>query len=411
MTARTLLSIEDARTIVLASVQRLPSEPVALTPSALGRVLAEDLKATEAVPPFDNSAMDGFAVRALDVAAVPASLTVVGESRAGSPANVPVGPEEAIAIATGAAMPAGADAVVRVEDTRCEGDVVEVLEPASVGQEVRRAGDDVRAGQAVLPRGTPLGPAELGVAASLGRTRLECARRPRVAVLVTGDELLEPGESMRPGAVRDSNSLSIPALALAAGAELLPTARAPDEPSATRAAIASRLDADVLVICGGMSVGQHDHVRPSLAELGVQERFWGLALRPGRPAWFGTAAGTLVFGLPGNPVSAMVTFLLLVAPAMRALTGAPQPPGGMSAILDSDYSKLPGRAHAIRVRLRAAADGWHAEPMPAQGSHVLTSMVGADAVALVPTERESVRAGERLAIEPLASWLGARHAA
>jgi molybdopterin molybdotransferase len=411
MAASGLLEIEQARRVVLDAVTPLPSEPVEL-PAALGRVLAEDVHAEEQVPAFDGSAMDGFAVRAEDVAGAgaqtPTVLRVVDESRAGAPAATTLAAGQAIAISTGAMLPPGADAVVPIEDARASDGRVEVLVPAPAERHVRRAGTDVRAGQTVLARGAALGPAELGVLASLGRASAPCARRVRLSLLVSGDELLAPGETPRPGAIRDSNSLTLAALARCAGAEVIGARTMPDEAQATAAALARAVDgADVAVISGGVSVGAHDHVRPSLEALGARTAFWGLALRPGRPTWFGTLGETLVFGLPGNPVSAMVTFILLVRPALRALLGEPEPARRLTAAMDSDYEKPAGRAHAVRCRLSAREDGWHAAPTGAQDSHVLTSMLAADALAIVPSDTVAVRAGERVAIEPLRLWAGA----
>jgi molybdopterin molybdotransferase len=227
-------------------------------------------------------------------------------------------------------------------------------------------------------------------------------------VVVSGDELLAPGEPMRAGGVRDSSSFSISALARLAGGEVAHIGVIRDDAEATRAAIAAALEqADVTVVCGGVSVGAHDHVRPALAALAAREVFWGIALKPGRPAWFGTVGRKLVFGLPGNPVSAMVTFVLLVGPALRALLGARERESRATAVLDHDYAKAPGRAHAVRCRLSAHADGWHAEPTGPQGSHILTSMLGADALAILPSDSAQVRAGERVEIEPLWRWMGA----
>jgi molybdopterin molybdotransferase len=412
MNDRRLVEIEDARRMVRAAVRPLASETVPLGPSALGRVLSEDVTAGEPVPGFDSSAMDGFAVRAEDLAdataASPVTLLVVDESRAGSPASRAASGGEAIAISTGAMMPSGADAVVRLEDTTRRGEEVQVHAAPCAGDDVRRAGEDVRPGETVIGSGATLGPAELGVLASLAHTLVRCARRPRVAVLVSGDELLAPDEAMRPGGVRDSSSYSIPALARYAGGEVVRTSIMRDDAQETRSAIAAAIDdVDVAVLCGGVSVGAHDHVRPALAEIGAEEVFWGVALKPGRPAWFGTAGGTLVFGLPGNPVSAIVTFVLLVGTALRGLLGANDPHRRATAVIDRDYTKAPGRAHALRCRLSAGEDGWHAEPTGEQGSHILTSMLGAHALAIIPTDAAGVRAGERVEIEPLWSWVGA----
>jgi molybdopterin molybdotransferase len=241
-----------------------------------------------------------------------------------------------------------------------------------------------------------IGPAELGMLASLGRGEATCARVPRVSVLVTGDELLGPGATDRPGAVRDSNSHTIAALTRRAGGEVLRRATVGDDARDTTAAIAEAVaDSDVVVLCGGVSVGAHDHVRPALQALGAEQRFWGLALKPGHPTWFGTLDGALVFGLPGNPVSAMVTFVLLAAPALRALQGATAARERLSAALDGGYSKPPGRAHALRCRVSAREDGWHVRPTGPQGSHVLSSMLAADALAIIPSASWTGRAYER----------------
>jgi molybdopterin molybdotransferase len=409
MSASGLLEIDDARERVLAAAATLPAEQVAVGVQALGRVLAEDVHAVAPIPAFENSAMDGFAVRAGDLRAAgpasPAVLEVIGESRAGAPAAAGLESGQAIAISTGAMLPAGADAVVRVEDTHRVDGHVEITSASSSGEHVRRVGEDVQAGMRVLGRGTTIGPSELGVLASLGRTHADCTRRPLVSVLVTGDELLSSAQRMRKGGVRDSSSLTIPALAHCAGATIAHTGWAPDDAEATREGIAAALDGvDVAVVCGGVSVGEHDHVKAGLERLGARQIFWGLALKPGRPAWFGTAGDTLVFGLPGNPVSSMVTFTLLVAPALRALLGAADAGRATVALIGRDYEKPAGRAHALRCRLSMHEDGLHADPTGPQGSHILTSMLGADALAIIPSDSTHVRAGDRIRIEPLGSW-------
>jgi molybdopterin molybdotransferase len=400
-----LIDIETARRTVLGAVRPLEAEELPLR-EALGRVLATDVKAAAAIPPFDNSAMDGYAVRSLDTAgaspARPLRLAVIDESRAGSPAAAGARPGEAIAISTGAMLPRGCDAVVRVEDTVPVDGAIEVRAAIEPGSDVRRAGDDVGSGELVLRSGTVLGPAELGVMASLGEASARCAQRSRVGVLTTGDELIEPGTELGPGDIHDANAYSVPALAVAAGGEITSVEHVGDDEHATRVAIGDLLQADVAVICGGVSVGEHDHVRPALDGLGVRERFWGVALRPGRPTWFGvTGDGSLVFGLPGNPVSAMVTFLLLVRPALLALAGADPAAARLTATLDEPYPKRPGRAHAARVRLELRDDGWHARLTKEQGSHVLTSMLGADGLAFIPTDSGDVPAGRPVEVELL----------
>jgi len=399
-----LIEIEAAREAVLERVRPLPAEEVPID-EALGRVAAESVTSADAVPGFDNSAMDGYAVRAPDVIEAsersPALLRVVDESRAGHPAKRELAGGEAIAISTGAMVPAGADAVVRVEDTAAADGQVEVRVPVDPGRNIRRAGEDTRPGDVVIDPGAELGAAELGVLASVGRSTVDCARRPTVHILTTGDELQEPGDALRPGGVRNSNAHSLAALAKRAGGLVVASEIVRDDPGATGEALGRALDADLAIVSGGVSVGTHDHVRPALADLGAEEVFWGVALRPGKPTWFGVRGSTLAYGLPGNPVSAIVTFLLFVRPAMRAMLGARDGSTSASAVLDTDYEKPPGRAHAVRCRLELHDDGWHATPTGEQGSHVLTSMVGADALAVIPTAAEAVGAGERVEIELL----------
>jgi molybdopterin molybdotransferase len=359
------------------------------------------------VPPFDNSAMDGYALRAADTVAAtgdaPERLRLAGESRAGAPAEVPIGPGRTVAISTGAVIPDGADAVIRLEDVTVAGDEVLIGAPVSAGAEIRRAGEDIRMGETVVVAGTRLGPAELGVIASVGLPKVRCAQRPRTAVVTTGDELVSPGEPLRPGAIRNSNSVALPAQARAAGCDVVAVETVGDDRPATAAVLEKGLDADLLVICGGVSVGPHDHVKTALAELGIEERFWGIALRPGRPTWFGRGRGgaPIVFGLPGNPVSAMVTFALLVIPAIVEMSGGESREERIRAILDEPYAKRPGRLHAVRCSLTQEDDGWHAKPTGPQGSHVLTSMLGADGLAMLPAERGDVSAGAVVDVVPL----------
>ena len=324
MASPRLLELDEARSRVLARITPLDAEPVPLR-RALGRRLAEDVASEEPVPAFDNSAMDGFVLRAEDTRGAgpgaPARLRLVDESRAGAPAAAALASGEAMRISTGAAVPAGADAVLRLEEARLDDGHLLVEATVAPRRDVRGAGEDVTPGTTLLRAGNSLGAAELGVLAAIGRTQISCHRLPRVAVLTSGDELVEPGEPLRPGAVRNSNAYSVPALAELAGAEVAVAGPVPDRAEATREALAPLLEADVVVACGGVSVGEHDHVKGALAELGVEEEFWGVALKPGRPTWFGRRGETLVFGLPGNPVSAMVVFLLLVRPALVALGG------------------------------------------------------------------------------------------
>lgn len=404
-----LMALEQAQRIVSESCTPLPAERVQLD-HALGRTLAEEVIATAAVPAFDNSAMDGYAVRAQDLggagATDPVSLELVGESRAGHPCDRTLGVGQAIAISTGAMMPAGADAVLRIEDTTSLDGRVHALASVLPGQDVRLAGEDIAAGGHVLAPGTGLGPVELGVLASLGRDRVDCAQRPRVCILTTGDELVPPGIPLAAGAVHDSNTHTLRALCTRVGAVVQQVAHVGDDRGQIAGAIVEALQADLTLICGGVSVGPHDHVKEGLAAAGVQQRFWGVALRPGKPTWFGVLEGRPVFALPGNPVSAMVTFVLLAGPALRRLSGAMPRSERFWARLGCDYEKQPGRTHAVRCRLRMDEQGWLAEPTGPQGSHVLTSMLGAQALAILPASSGSLQAGQRVEVEMLPAWVG-----
>ena len=397
------IEIEAARREVLARARLTAVEEVWLD-QALGRHLAIDAVSEGPFQPFDNSAMDGFAVRAEDVAGAtgsPVGLTVVDESRAGHPAKRTLGSGEAIAISTGAMLPSGADAVVRVEDTERDGQRVLISASVAAGANVRRAGEDIAAGDTVLRAGAELGPAELGALATIGLDPVPVRRRPRVAVLSSGDELTPPGRPLGPGGIRDSNSRTVPALARLAGAEIVSVDWTPDEPEATRVALGRALEADVAIVCGGVSVGEHDHVKGALADLGAEQVFWRVALKPGGPTWFGTRGETLAFGLPGNPVSVMVTFLAFVRPTLIAMAGGDPATRRVAARLGADYEKPTDRAHAVRCRLELDERGWVAWPLPRQGSHVLTSMLAADALALIPTECPGLAAGDAVDVEIL----------
>jgi molybdopterin molybdotransferase len=388
------LSIEAARQAVLAEVHPLPTEEVAVQ-DALGRVLAEEVAAAADVPAFDNSAMDGFAVRA---GAAGRTLRLVGESRAGAPATVAVGDGEAIRISTGAAIPEGADGVLQLERVAADGDEVTLGEDVDAGRNVRPAGDDLRAGDVVLPTGTRLGAAEIGLAVACGRARVRCARVPRVAVLATGDELVAPGSELGPGQIHETNGLTLAALATQAGADVVRATVVRDNDEDTREAIADALArADVVVLSGGVSVGPHDHVKPALDAQGVREVFWRVALRPGRPTWFGTRGETLVFGLPGNPVSAMVTFLLFARPALAAMQGAAHEAPRVVARLAEPIPRHPDRDECVRVTLH---DGV-ATPTGPQGSHQLRSMLRADGLAIVTAGAGDAEVGVEVEVELL----------
>jgi len=394
------IPIAEARRRVLESIHPLDAEDVPLG-EALGRVLAEDVVSEAAVPPFDGSAMDGFALPA----GAEGSLEVVGESRAGRPWTEPLEAGTAVRISTGAAVPDGTAAVVPVENVT-EGQGVVEVPPTPDGAHVRLRGEDVQPGNVVLRRGAELSPPALGVLASVGRSAARCARRPLVAILATGDELTDPGTELAPGAIWSSNPVALAGQVVRAGGVVERTQSVPDDAQASRVAIGDALaSADMVCVSGGVSVGPHDHVKGALRDLGVQESFWGVALRPGKPTWFGTLDGrdrrVLAFGLPGNPVSAMVTFRLFAMPAIRALQGADPGAARAEAVLDEPVARHPRRDQAVRCRLTAAADGLHARPTGRQESHMLTSMLAADGLALITLGEGEAPAGERVEVELL----------
>jgi molybdopterin molybdotransferase len=386
------VEVEAAHRIVLAATRPSPAESVPLD-QALGRVLAEDVRAAADVPGFSSSAMDGFAVRAADTAAggeeQPVRLRLVGESRAGRPARQALAAGEAIAISTGAEIPAGADAVVRLERARREAPkIVAVQVPVAPGTDVRGPGSDVKAGTVLQRHGTRLGATGVGGLAALGRTAVGCHAAPAVSVIATGDELQPAGALLGHGQLHDSNSYVLAGLVRAAGATVVRRETVADDARATRELIVQAVsDADVLVLSGGVSLGAHDHVRPSLEALGATCGFWGINMRPGAPTWFGVLDGTLVFALPGSPVAAIATFALLVAPALAALQGL-TPPGPLMARLDGGHAKRNGRAHAVPCRLELRRDGLHARPTRAAGAQGLSAVLEADCVALVPAAAE-----------------------
>jgi molybdopterin molybdotransferase len=391
-----MLGFEEARGRLLAAVGRLPSERVSAG-DALGRVLGEPLVAPSAIPPFPYSAMDGYAVAARDlVGAAPYRLEVQGESRTGRPA-VALVPGTAAVISTGAEVPPGADTIIPRELVERAGNVVSLSERGKPGQHIRRAGEDLAAGAVALPRGLRLGPAALGLAAMLDATELTVACRPRVTILCTGDELRDPGSAPEPGKIPESVSPPLAALASLAGATVRRLRPVGDEQDATERAIAQALlDTDLLLTVGGVSVGDHDWVRPALESQGVTLDFWKVAIKPGKPIAFGRhmRGSAWVLGLPGNPASAVITFSLFGLPLLRALQGDEQPlPRTLRLPLAAPLSHKPGRLEFVRVRLETRDGTTVVAPFDNQASGALTSLALADGLALVPGEVESLPAG------------------
>jgi molybdopterin molybdotransferase len=385
---------------VLAVVGPLPPLEVGLM-DAHGCVLAEDLVAPAPLPGFDNSAMDGYAVRAADLATVPAVLPVVGDVAAGPASPLRVQPGLCVRIMTGAAMPAGADAVVPLEHTDGGVAQVRVVRPTSPGAYVRRAGEDVQAGEVVLAAGTHLGAAQIGLAAAVGRARLSVRPRPRVVVLSTGTELVEPGEPLGPGLVADSNSPALTAAAVEAGAIAYRVGLVPDDPRQLADAVEDQLvRADLVVTSGGVSVGAYDVVRDVLGRLGTVS-FDRVAMQPGMPQGFGTIGPdrTPVFALPGNPVSALVSFECFVRPAIRTMLGAvPVERPRVTARALEPLTSPPGKRSFVRVQLEVRDGVYVVAPVSGPGSHLLAGLTRANALAVVPEDVERLEAGSAVEV-------------
>ena len=396
---RPVLSVEEALERILATVRVLKPERVPLLEAA-GRVLAEEITADRDIPPLTNSAMDGYAVRGADVAQTPARLRVVGQVAAGHMSRVQVEPGTAVRIMTGAPLPTGADTVVRFEDTRLDSDWVEILQTPPTGANVRLAGEDVRAGQVVLQPGQALRPQEIGQLAAVGQTDVAVVRRPRVAVLATGDEVVPPDQTPGPGQIRDANSYTVAAQVQTFGGVPLLLGVAHDEETLVRRGMREALarGADLIITSGGVSVGDFDLVKQVLAAEG-QMHFWSLNMKPGRPLAFGVVDGVPLLGLPGNPVAAMISTELFARPAllkMQGFTDWSRPK--VTARLTQPIERKDGRRHYLRVRLRETGAGYEATLTGDQGSGILYSLVQADGLAVIPEECDHLPAGAEVKV-------------
>jgi molybdopterin molybdotransferase len=378
-----MLTVEEALDQILSRVKALPTERVPLM-SALGRALAEPIVSGREIPPWANSSMDGYAVRAGDTAPAPVRLSVVGTVTAGAMPSRSVGAGEAIRIFTGAPLPSGADAVIPQEDTDATDGHVTLKKSVTTGAYVRPRGEDLRVGDTVLTPGAALGPAEIGLLATLGHTQVLVHRRPRVAILSTGNELAELGREPGPGQIPNTNSYSLFAQVIEAGAEPMNLGIASDRLESIEERLRWGESADILLSSAGVSVGDLDLVRTALARAGAELHLWQVSMRPGKPITFGSLGGRAVFGLPGNPVSAMVTFELFVRPAIRRLAGfAAIHRLRVRARALTPISNPGFRRGYLRVTLERG-DGWGARLTGDQGSAILTSMVRADGLAVVP---------------------------
>ena len=401
-----MLSVPDAATRIVAAVAPLPAVSLPLAES-LGTVLAADVRSPITLPHWDNSAMDGYAVHGDDVAgaseAAPRALPVVGSVAAGAPVPRALARGEAMQIMTGAPMPPGADTVIRVEDTDAGTTTVQVRKDRDVGKNIRRAGEDVRAGQVAVPAGTPIGAAQIGVLASIGASTVTVHRRPRVAILGSGDELVELdgfAEVLAGRRIVSSNRYTLEALVRLSGGEPISLGHAPDSLDAVRALLQRAVDAapDLIVTSAGVSVGEHDHTRTAIEAMGTALDFWRVRMRPGAPLGFGRVQGIPWIGLPGNPVSAMVTFELFVRPTIRRLLGhARVHRRPVPVVLDEPVSIGAKLTHFYRAVVAPAPDGHlHARLTGPQGSGILTSMSLANALLIVPEDASTVPAGETL---------------
>jgi molybdopterin molybdotransferase len=396
-----MLPVIEALDAILNDLSTLPPERVSLL-DARGRVLAEEIRASRDLPPQDNSAMDGYALRHAD-AASGGGLRVVESIPAGGEGSRALGEGEAAKIMTGAPVPAGADTVVPVEDATLAGDRVETLRLPAPGANIRPAGEDVKAGQLVIPRGTWVRPAEVGMPASLGRSFVAVHQRPRVAVLATGDEIVEIDAPTDGGRIVNSNSYGVAAQVTEAGGVPVILGIGRDDPEGLLAMLERAVSADAVITTGGVSMGDYDYVRPVLEKAGVAVRFWKVAMKPGKPFVFGRAGRVPVFGLPGNPVSAMVVFEEFVRPALRAMQGHTRlyrPV--LEATLLPEAGALrtrPGRMDFVRCRVERRGTDLVVVSLKSQGSGILRTLVEANALLVVPRQEDGARPGDRVRVQ------------
>lgn len=399
------IPVEKALDAILNEVRRMGTEKVDLLHS-LGRVLAEAVVSRRDHPPWNSSAMDGYAVRhdALGHASVqgPVTLEVIEEIAAGALPKKSVQAGQASRIMTGAPVPEGADAVVRVEDTQGEGDRIQVLQPVASGENIRPRGEDIRAGNVVLAQNSVIGAAEVGLLASVGFSYVLVYQRPRVAILATGNELADLGEELGPNKIMNSNAYAVAAQVTDAGGVPVLLGIAKDTQDELLDRLTQGLSADLIIISGGVSVGAYDFVKEVLDRLGVTMAFWKVAMKPGEPLAFGTLKTKLIFGLPGNPVSTMVTFEQFVRPALRKMQGHTllfRPV--IEAILMERITKKPGKTHFLRAVLRKIEDRYEAWTTGNQSSGVLTSMVKANGLLIFPSESGEIEKGQSVKVQVL----------
>jgi molybdopterin molybdotransferase len=397
-----LISVAEAQRLVLERAKPLEAERVPIE-RATARVLAQSAAAVVNLPPFASSAMDGYALRSADTASAPVVLPVVERIAAGSPASRSLAVGEAMGIATGGVVPEGADAVVPIEVVEENEEGLSVASPVTAGANVRDPGGDVRAGETVLEPGVALGPGQVGALAAAGVSEVQCTKRPRVGILVTGSELRQPGEALEPGQIYESNGLLLAtALGLAGAVPAQLGVVADDEAEHRRTMERALLGFDMLITTGGASVGPHDLVRKVQAELRVEELFWGVAMKPGKPVAFGVRRDHLVFNLPGNPVSVLATFELLVRPAINALLGLPDPlPAFRNGTLAAAVRRNADRDELVRATRRRDDGAEVLEPLSGQESHMIVRAGRANALVWVEAGEGELAAGSPVRYLPL----------
>src|SRR5215207_5251714 len=396
-TATGLISVDEAQRIVLERAKRVDPERVPIERAA-ARVLAEPVAALVDLPPFPSSAMDGYALRSADTADPPTRLPIVARIAAGSPADRALAPGEAMAISTGGAVPEGADAVVPLELVEESDEAIDVREPVAQGANVRERAGDVSVGDVVLEPGARLGPAQVAALAAAGVSEVQCSKRPRVGILVTGSELRQPGEPLGAGEIYESNGLLLATALQLAGAVPAQLGVVADDPGEHERAIErALLGFDMLVTSGGASVGVHDLVRETQAKLRVEEVFWGVAIKPGKPVAFGVRRDHLVFNLPGNPVSVLVTFELFVRPAVNALLGVLDPlPAYQHGVLGGAVKRNPHRDEFLRARTSHRNGQVVLEPFSGQESHMIVRAGHADALVAVEAGESELAEGSEV---------------
>jgi molybdopterin molybdotransferase len=393
-----MLTVEQAQAHVMSEISVGPAESAPLDES-LGRILREDVIAAQDLPPADNSSMDGYAVRAADLAEVPVRLRVTDDIAAGHPTSRALEPGTAMRIMTGAFVPEGADTVVQVELTDGGTEMVTIAKALARGANIRRRGEDMRAGDVVIRKGLRIGPAEIAMLAAAQKTTVLVGRRPTVAILSTGDELIEPGETLTPGKIVNTNGPLLAALVREAGAIPRVLGIVRDTKEATVAALEIALESDFVLSSGGVSVGAFDFVKDALDAIGAETKFWRVAMKPGKPVVLSRLRDRVILGLPGNPVSTFVSFHLFAAPALRKALGQEGDQEGdlyppvMLARLETPLKSPGDRRVYFRVHVSARDGELHAKPLASQGSGSLTSMLGANGLAVVEAEVALVEAG------------------